>query len=138
MWRNLLLSILLAACATGTLAQSGAKADGSGAVPGKSVIYLVRSSPDSYQRGADVYLDDGKRVTMYPGTHVRWVVSPGLHHIQGAAPDTGAVRLRTAAGKVYFIRQDVGGITAPMSTLQLMNERDGRAALKRSSAVGAR
>jgi len=138
MWRNLLLLTLLAVGAQGSLAQQSAKADKVGAVPGKSVIYLVRSNPDAYQRGADMSLDDATRVTMYPGTYVRWVVAPGTHRIQGAAPDTGLIRLRTEAGKVYFIRQDVGGITAPMSTLQLMNERDGRAAVRRSSLADTR
>jgi hypothetical protein len=131
--RSLLVLLLLAACANGTLAQSDAKADSFKAVPGKSVIFLVRSSPDAYQRKAEMHLDDGKPVAMYPGTYIRWVVAPGAHQIQGAAPDTALIKLRTEAGKVYYIQQDVGGITAPMSTLQRTSERDGRAAVRRST-----
>jgi hypothetical protein len=136
--QGLVVVVLLAACANGTLAQPDAKADPFRAVPGKSVIFLVRSDPDAYQRKAEMHLDDGKPVAMYPGTYIRWVVLPGAHQIQGAAPDTALMKLRTEAGKVYYIQQDVGGITAPMSTLQRMSERDGRAAVRRSTRANNR
>ena len=136
--RSLLVLLLFAICANGALAQLGAKSDPLGAVAGKSVIFLVRSDPDAYQRKAEVHLDGGKPVAMYPGTYMRWVVAPGAHQIQATAPDTGLMKLRTEAGKVYFVRQDVGGITAPMSTLQRMSERDGRAAVRRSTRADSR
>jgi len=132
--RELLALILLAACAGGALAQAGKPE----AVPGKAVIYLLRSDPDAYQKPAEVYLNDGKPVALYLGHHVRWVVAPGTHRIQCAAPDTGRLTLRVEAGKIYFVRQDVAGITAPMSTLRLISDREGREALQRSKRVDSR
>ena len=99
-----------------------------------SVIYLVRDYPDFSEMQSTVYLGDKLTVKTYPGTYFRWEVPPGEHLIRGAAFDTGAIKLNTAPGGIYFVQQRV--TAAPFlrasSFFTVVHEPAGRAAVLRS------
>ena len=130
----LLLVLLLAACQQPPLTPLDLQARKFEAVPGMSVIYLVRDYPDFTDVQATVYLDDEVTLKTYPGTYYRWEVPPGEHRIRGAAFDTGAVRLTTEPGRLYFVQQRVNRFFMgnPSSFFQVVPDPPGRAAVLRS------
>src|SRR5688572_26823974 len=100
----------LAACAPMTPAPaSGAAAPAIQGTPGKAVVYLVRTRPDtSYLTGAITVDGDLVGVT-HAGTYMRLELTPGRHRIGGYTHDTGAITLDVQADRVYFVQHSVSG-----------------------------
>jgi hypothetical protein len=134
--RRLLLMalLLLAGCQQLPLTPEDVQARKFEAVPDKAVIYLVRDYPDFSEVQATVYLGDKLTLKTYAGTYYRWEVAPGEHQIRGAAFDTGAIKVHTVPGRIYFVQQRV--TAAPFlrasSFFSVVNEPAGRAAVMRS------
>jgi hypothetical protein len=106
--------------------------------PGKAVIYLVRTRPDtSYLTGA-LTLDDQMIGATYAGTYLRLEVAPGRHRIAGYGQDTGAITLDTQADRIYFVQHSVAGswrAQSPHSFFTVIDE--ARARARMAGAVNA-
>jgi hypothetical protein len=141
MWRGLLLisTLLVAACAPIPPSPQDIQARRFEAVPGKSVIYLVRDTPDLSGRPAAITLDDDLLITTYQGTFFRWEVPPGTHRISGYASDPGTITLQTEPGRIYFVQQRMTPFSrTPFSRFELIDERAGRAVVSRSVHLAGR
>ncbi len=128
MWRGLFIAMLLAGCVQLPPSPQDIQAKKFESVPGKAVIYIVRSKVDSVF-GGTLWLGDRAQITTYAGTYYRWEVTPGSHRIAGYAPSNASITLQTEAGKVYFVQHTVFGDlrAGPLvSFLQHIHERDGR------------
>lgn len=106
MWRILVLALLLAACAQLPPSPEDVQAKKFDSVPGKSVIYLVRSPLDSSE-SSGLILNDRMLLTTFPSSYQRLEVEPGTHRIAGFGFATESVTLTTQAGKVYFLEHTV-------------------------------
>jgi hypothetical protein len=138
MWRALPLLLLLGACSTLQPNFQDADARQFYSVPGKSVIYLVREKPDPHPHPTVVTLNNSVESLTYPGTFVRWEVTPGMQRIAGYAGDGGAIALNTEPGKIYFIRQTVAPVQSLLqSKFNTINEQDGRAVVTRSARIAS-
>ncbi|MGE5525714.1 MAG: hypothetical protein ACM3SS_18510 [Rhodospirillaceae bacterium] len=130
--------LALAACAPLPPSPQDIEAKRFEAVPGQSVIYVVRAYPDASYEGATLWLDDRVMGSTFPGTYFRWVVPPGRHRIAGYAGDSGNIVLDTAPGRVYFVYQTFGrpfGFSG-QSYFQLIDEGYGRAMVMQSRLAG--
>lgn len=140
MRRVLLISALLAAsCAQLPLTPQDIEARKFEAVPGKSVIYLLRDVPDHSGRAAAIQLGDDVLITTYPGTYYRWEVPPGTHRIAGYVSDNGTITLRTEPGRIYFVQQrllPLRGVS--QSYFAEIREPEARAAVGRSVLLATR
>lgn len=138
MWRALPLLLLLGACSTLQPGLDDSNARQFYSVPGKSVIYLVREKPDPHPHPTVVTLNNSVESLTYPGTFVRWEVTPGMHRIAGYAGDGGAIALTTESGKIYFIRQTVKPVhNLLQSKFDTIKEQDGREAVTRSARIAS-
>lgn len=134
----LLFALFLAACAPLPPSPQDLEAKRFDAVPGQSVIYLVRPYPDASGEGTTLWLDDQVMGSTYPGTYFRWVVPPGRHTIRGYAGDSGRIVLDTAPGRLYFVYQTFGrplGFSG-ISFFQLLDEYNGRSMVLQSQLAG--
>ncbi len=84
-------------------------------VPEKSVIYLVRDRGDVWQFGVEVQLDGKPMGETQPMTYFRWEVAPGKHVIVSQTTPPAVLELRTEAGGLYYVWQDInsGQLRAP-------------------------
>jgi hypothetical protein len=135
MWRGMLIAMLLAGCVQLPPSPEDVQAKRFEAVPDKSVIYLVRNNPDFNWRPGVLMFDRSATISTNPGTYFRWEIAPGQHSIGGFAGDSGLIVLQTEPGKLYFVQQTVMGARSPLSVLQLITERDGRAIVARSRLI---
>ena len=83
------IALVLAGCAQLPPPPEDAQAKRFEAVPGKSVIYVVRQPVDS-DEGRTLALDDAATITTWQRTYYRWVTDPGVHRIAGVASATEA------------------------------------------------
>ncbi len=134
MRRLLLMALFLAGCQQLPLTPQDIQARKFEAVPGMAVIYVVRDYPDFTELQSTIYLGDKLILKTYPGTYYRWEVPPGEHLVRGAAFDTGAIKLETVPGRIYFVQQRVTAalMASPNSFFQLVAEPAGRGAVLRS------
>jgi hypothetical protein len=133
------LLMLLAACAPLPPTPADVAAQKFDPVPGQAVIYLVRESPDLSYLTAPVVLNDEFIGSTQAGTYFRLELPPGRHEIRGFGADIGSIRVDAQAGRIYFVRQRVGGdfrTTNPSSFFSLVSEQEGRAAVRRSVRLG--
>lgn len=135
MWRGLVLLVLLAGCAPLPPTPQDIQAKKFERVPDKSVIYVIRNNPDASTRGTTLVVDDAMGITTYSGTYIRWEVAPGTHIIRGQGADSGATRVNSEVGKIYYVLQDTTGGRTPMSRFQMLSEQQGQAAVLRSERV---
>ena len=129
--------LLLASCAQLPPTAADIEAKKFQEVPGKAVIYIVRTALDS-KEASGLWLDDSAQITTLPGTYYRWEVTPGSHRVVGYGPANEAVALATVAGRIYFLEHTVRGTirTGVLSTaLRQINEREGRALVTRSQLL---
>lgn len=108
-------------------------------VPGKAVVFLVRTLPDIGELPATLWLDDAVIGSTHPGTYFRWELAPGAHRINGYGVDTGSIRLDLQPGRVYFIRHSVVGTfraPSPHSVFQILNDAQGRDFVARATRSG--
>ena len=134
----LLLFLSLAGCAPLPPTPEDVQAKRFEAVPGQSVIYLVRPFPDASHEGATLWLDERVMGSTFPGTYFRWVVPPGRHRIAGYAGDSGSIVLDTGPGRVYFVYHSFGrplGFSG-VSYFQIIDEGNGRAMVMHSRLAG--
>ena len=78
------------------------------AVPGRSVIYIVRPPIDSDHPGV-VTIDGTVQVPTFQGTYNRVEVAPGSHLIEGVIPPSLRLVVNTQPGQIYFLRMWVRG-----------------------------
>ena len=137
MWRILLMTLLIAGCAPLPPSPEDVQAKRFEAVPGKAVIYVVRTPMDSQEAGG-LALDDHAQITMLGGTYYRWEVAPGIHRVHGVGPSNVAVTLTTEAGKVYFLQHTVIGTvrSGPQNySLRQIGEQDGRTLVAKAELI---
>ena len=133
MRRILLLTLLVAG-----YAQPSFSAEAIQAVPGRAVIYVVRTPLDSRELSGLV-LGDAGQVGMQPGTYYRWEAAPGTHRVVGMAPGVESLTLTAAAGGIYFLEHTVvgdpndGGIQ--FASLRQIGEQAGRNLVTRSQML---
>jgi hypothetical protein len=107
MLRLLPLVLVLVACVQLPPTPEDLEAKNFAPVPGKAVIYLVRSNADITYDVAGVMLDEQMIGSTYIGTYLRLVVEPGRHRISGFAGDSGSLVVDVTPGQIYFIQQSV-------------------------------
>jgi uncharacterized protein DUF2846 len=132
---GIVAALLLAACAPMSTAPQSNVGPRIESVPGKAVIYLVRTRPDLSYLTTTIVLDDQIVGATYAGTHFRFEVAPGRHRISGYGQDNGAITLDVQADRVYFVQHSVSGswrATSPHSFFTVLDEARGRAALARA------
>jgi hypothetical protein len=137
--RLLLFLLLVAGCAQLPPSPEDLEAKRFEHVPGKAVIYLVRTYPDLSDEVSTVMLNDNMMGSTYPGTYFRWVVEPGRHQIRGYAGDNGSMIIDAPPGGIYFIQQSVTRFFGfAQSSFHPLPEPYGRAAVLRGELVGGR
>jgi hypothetical protein len=138
MWRIPFLALLLAGCVQLPPTPEDIQAKRFDAVPGKSVIYIVRQRVGS-DEGRSVTLDDRAMITTFKGTYYRWEVDPGTHRVAGFASGNESVTLTTAPGGVYFVQHTVfsdrrdGGVL--LSFLDRINDERGRSLVSQAQLL---
>ena len=140
MFRLLLVAFLLAGCAPLPPSPADLEAKRFEQVPGKAVIYVVRSDPDISREVSTLMLDDNMMGSTYPGTYFRWVVEPGRHQIRGYAGDAGSFTLDAAPDRMYFVQQTVSRMFHgfAQSFFRPIPEPHGRGLVLRGEITGAR
>jgi hypothetical protein len=138
-WIGIIAAVAaLAGCAPMATAPGSAAAPSIQGTPGKAVIYIVRTRPDtSYLTGALTLNGDPIGAT-HAGTYMRLEVAPGRHRLSGYAGDNGAITLDTQADRVYFVQHSVSGswrAQSPHSFFTIIDEARARAAM--AGAVNA-
>src|SRR5687768_5126636 len=132
-WIGVVLALsALAGCAPMATTPGYSAAPAVQGAPGKAVIYLVRTRPDTSYLTAPLTLDGQPIGATFAGTHMRLEVAPGQHRIAGYASDMGAITLNVAADRVYFVQHSVSGswrATSPSSFFTVLDDARGRAAL---------
>jgi hypothetical protein len=138
MRRILVLALLVAGCAELPPSPADVQARRFEAVPGRAVIYVVRTPLDSAEISGLVLGDRGQ-VGMQPGTYYRWEAGPGTHRVVGAGPATESVTLTTAPGGIYFLEHTVvgdphdGGVQS--TALRQIGDQAGRSLVMRSQLL---
>ena len=140
MFRLLLVAFVLAGCAPLPPSPADLEAKRFEPVPGKAVIYVVRSDPDISREVSTLMLDDNMMGSTYPGTYFRWVVEPGRHQIRGYAGDAGTFTIDAAPDRMYFIQQSVSKLFTgfAQSFFRPIPEPHGRAVVLRGELAGGR
>ena len=129
MKRILLAVLLLAGCAQLPPSAEELRAKRFETVPGKAIIYVVRTPLDSHEPSG-LTLNDNLLITTFGGTFGRFEVEPGTHRIREFASGTAAVTLNATAGGLYFVEhtvlgdRDDGGVTSV--SLRQVGEQEGR------------
>ena len=138
MWKMLVPALLLlAGCEQLPPSPADIQAKQFQSVPGKSVIYVVRTPMDS-QESAGLSLDYVSQITTNPGTYWRWEVEPGAHRVASYGWGTAEVNLNTEPGRIYFVRHTVLGHwrSGPQqSWLQPLGDQDGRTLVAQSVMI---
>jgi hypothetical protein len=128
----------LAGCASMSTGPGTAGVPAIQGAPGKAVIYLVRTRPDTSNLTGALTLDDQMIGATYAGTYLRLEVAPGRHRIAGYGQDTGAITLDTQADRIYFVQHSVAGswrAQSPHSFFTVIDEARARAGM--AGAVNA-
>jgi hypothetical protein len=137
MWRILLTALVLAGCVQLPPSPEDLQGKKLESLPGKSVIYVVRTPMDSNE-ASGLALDDGSQITTYGGTYYRWEVAPGTHRIAGIAAANESVTLTTAPGRIYFLEHTVLGTRRDgpqFTSLRQIGEQEGRTRVARSQLL---
>jgi hypothetical protein len=112
--------------------QGSAAAPAIEGAPGKAVIYVVRTRPDTSNLTGALTLDGQMIGATHEGTYLRVEVSPGRHRISGYGQDSGAVTLDTQADRIYFVQHSVAGswrAQSPHSFFTIIDENRARRAM---------
>jgi hypothetical protein len=120
-----------AGCAPAPM-QGSAAAPAIEGAPGKAVIYVVRTRPDTSNLTGALTLDGQMIGATHEGTYLRVEVSPGRHRISGYGQDSGAVTLDTQADRIYFVQHSVAGswrAQSPHSFFTIIDENRARRAM---------
>jgi hypothetical protein len=131
----LLLATALAGCAEVPMAPAELDRDAKMFRPtdGLSTIYLFRDENLGASARITISLDDQVAGQTAAWTYLRWVVSPGTHHIASYADNVDVLTLATEPDGMYFVRQDIKlGVPYPRAQLRLVDEQRGRAGVRAS------
>jgi hypothetical protein len=136
MWRALIVIVAFAfaGCAQVPPSTGDSRAKSFDAVPGKSVIYIVRGITGP-ALGDTLYLNDRLQITTWAGTYYRWEAEPGEHRIAGFGPTNAMITVRTEPGKIYFVYHQVVGTGrdgVQNVALQQLDDDTGRAMVRRA------
>ena len=137
MYRILLIALLLAGCAQIPPSPQDIQAKKFEPVPGKAVIYVVRTPMDSRESGSLV-LDGRDQITTLGGTYYRWEVNPGTHRVAGVGNANEEVTLSTAAGGIYFLEHTVLGndrVGVISTAIRQISDQSGREMVLRSQLL---
>ena len=107
------------------------------AVPGKSVIYIVRYKVGP-ALGDTLYLTDEIQITTWTGTYYRWEAEPGQHRIAGYGSTSAEITLTTEPGKIYYVLHKVKGTErdgVQNVFLQRLDEKSGRALVEQAAMI---
>ncbi len=138
MWRTLVPALLLAGCAQLPPSPQDIQAKRFEAVPGKAVIYVVRTPLDSTEMSG-LALGNSGQINTFGGTYYRWEVAPGRHRIAGTVSANESVTLTTAPGRIYFLEHTVmgdpddGGVQS--TALREIGDQAGRTLVMRSELL---
>lgn len=139
--RNLLVitAVLLEGCTAAppsTTPEADVQARLFAPVADKAVIYIVRDLGDPFVRAVRIGLD-GKAVgETLPNTYLRLEVEPGTHRIASFTNPPAVLELRTGAGRLYYVWQDI--TTEQMrehSALREVDQTTARVAMNNSTIV---
>jgi hypothetical protein len=133
----LIPALLLAGCAQLPPSPADIQAKRFESVPGKAVIYVVRTPMDSLE-SSSIALDYDAQISTNPGTYWRWETTPGRHRVAGSGFGTEEVTLNTEAGKIYFLQHTVLGQwrSGPeLTRLQQISDQDGRTLVAQSQMI---
>ena len=106
--------------------------------PGKAVLYIVRTRPDTSNLTGTLVVDGEVVGSTHAGTYMRLELSPGRHRISGYGHDNGAIALDLRPDSIYFVQHSVSGSwreQSPHSFFTVLTEQRGRAAM--AGAVNA-
>lgn len=128
----LALVLLLSGCAS--VPMSSMKEDASAKEfkvdPAKSSIYVYRHENFGGAISMTVSLDGRVGGQTGPKTYFLWEVPPGEHEVGSIAENTVSLKLKTEAGKAYFIWQEVKmGVWMARSALHEVDEETARKAI---------
>ena len=104
---------------------------------GRSNIYLFKSEVDEGEN-ARISINGKTIGKLEARTFFMWSVEPESHRISSVGEETSKLTIETAAGKNYFIWQDVvtgstfGGRTKVSYNLRQVSEEDGKKGIKES------
>lgn len=134
--KNRLVSLLVVAaallaggCASVPMASidDDARAKTHAVKPDKSSIYVYRNETFGGAITMTVTLNGRVAGQSGPQTYYLFEVDPGTHEVSSIAENTSAVRLTTAAGKAYYVWQEVKmGLWMARTQLQQVDEETGR------------
>ncbi len=126
------LVLLLAGCAS--VPMTSMKEDSSAKEfkvdPAKSSIYVYRNENFGGAISMTVSLDGRVGGQTGPKTYFLWEVAPGEHEVGSIAENTVSLKLKTEAGKAYYIWQEVKmGFWMARSALHEVDEETARKAI---------
>lgn len=139
MWRALIVLVAfgLIGCAQIPPSAQDTQAKRFEAVPGKSVIYIVRYGVGP-ALGDTLYLTDEVQITTWTGTYYRWETDPGQHRISGMGVTTAEIKMTTEPGKIYFVLHRVKGTDrdgVQVVNLEPLDEKTGRALVQQAQLI---
>lgn len=129
LYAGLLLAAVISGCASVPMASidEDAKAKTFAVREGKSNIYVYRNESFGGAIPLTVALDGKVAGQTGPQTYFLFEVDPGPHEVSSIAENTSTLRLDTAAGKSYYVWQEVKmGMWMARSQLQQVDEATGK------------
>jgi hypothetical protein len=105
-------------------------------VPGKAVVFVLRSFDDFWAWHVAVRLDARDMGRTTSNTYLRWELEPGRHTIVSETTPPAVLQLDTVPGGIYFIWQDVNpGFLRPQSRLQPVDRTTAQLVLTSATAT---
>ncbi len=102
----------------------------------RSLIYIYRKGQTGAATLAAMSFDGKVVGRTGQDTFFLWETIPGQHRISSRAGNTSDLRLDTAAGKIYFVRQVLSGKEGRLNTEhEVVSDSDGMAAVKVSKLL---
>jgi hypothetical protein len=100
-------------------------------VPGKSVIYVYRNELFGGAVGMDIFIDN-QNIGGTAGRNFLWIkTNPGDHIIASKAENRDVLKLKTEAGKIYYIWQEAKmGVITARTKLTLVDENEGQSGVR--------
>ncbi|MFZ5576298.1 MAG: DUF2846 domain-containing protein [Pseudomonadota bacterium] len=129
LYAGLLLAAVISGCASVPMASldEDARAKTFAVREGKSNIYVYRNESFGGAIPLTVALDGKVAGQTGPQTYFLFEVEPGPHEVSSIAENTSTLRLDTAAGKSYYVWQEVKmGMWMARSQLQQVDEATGK------------
>lgn len=105
---------------------------------GKAAVYVYRNETFGTAVKMPVVLDDKVIGDTAAKTYLYEEVAPGTHHLVSKAENDSTLSFDAAAGKVYYVWQEVKmGVLSARSKLQMVDEKTGQDGVKESKLAVA-